>query len=40
MTSAGKTKEIDTEVGLHHGSALNPQLIVIIIDVITEEIEE
>ena len=37
MTSAGKTKGIEIEVGLHKGSAL---LFVIIIDVITEEIEE
>ena len=40
MTSAGKTKAIDIEVGLHKGSALSPLLFVIIIDVITEEIEE
>ena len=40
MTSAGKTKEIEIEVGLHQGSALSPLLSVIIIDVITEEIEE
>ena len=30
----------DDEVGLHQGSALSPLLFVIIIDVITEEIEE
>ena len=40
MTSAGKTKAIEIEVGLHQGSALSPLLFVIIIDVITEEIEE
>ena len=40
MTSAGKTKEIKIEVGLHQGSALSPLLFVIIIDVITEEIDE
>ena len=40
MTSAGKTKEIEIEVGLHQGSALSPLLFVIIIDVITEEIDE
>ena len=41
MTSAGKTKGIEiVEVGLHQGSALSPLLFVIIIDVITEEIEE
>ena len=37
---AGKTKGIEIEVGLHQGSALSPLLFVIIIDVITEEIEE
>ena len=40
MTSAGRTKEIEIEVGLHQGSALSPLLFVIIIDVITEEIDE
>ena len=35
-----KTKEIEIEVGLHQGSALSPLLFVIIIDVITEEIDE
>ena len=40
MTSAGKTKEIEIEVGLHQGSAISPLLFVIIIDVITEEIGE
>ena len=40
MTSAGNTKGIDIEVGLHQGSALSPLLFVIIIDVITEYIEE
>ena len=40
MTSAGRTKEIQNEVGLHQGSALSPLLFVIIIDVITEEIDE
>ena len=40
MTSAGRTKEIEIEVGLHQGSALTPLLFVIIIDVITEEIDE
>ena len=40
MTSAGRTKEIEIEVGLHQGSALSPQLFVIIIDVITEEIDD
>ena len=40
MTSAGKTKGIEIEVGLHQDSGLSPLLFVIIIDVITEEIEE
>ena len=40
MTSAGKTKGIHTEVGLHQSPALSSLLFVIIIDVITEEIEE
>ena len=40
MTSAGKTKGIEIEVGPHHGSSLSPLLFVIIIDVIPEEIEE
>ena len=31
---------IEIEVGLHQGSALSPLLFVIIIDVITEEIDE
>ena len=39
MTSAGKTKEIEIEVGLQC-SALSPLLFVIILDVIAEEIEE
>ena len=40
MNSAGRTKEIEIEVGLHQGSALSPLLFVRIIDVITEEIDE
>ena len=40
MTSAGRTTEIEIEVGLHQGSALSPLLFVIIIDVITEKIDE
>ena len=39
MTSAGKTKGIEIEVGLLQGSALSPLLIAIILDVITEVIE-
>ena len=40
MTSAGRTKYIDIDVGLHQGSALSPLLFVIITDVITEQIDE
>ena len=40
VTSAGKTKGIEIEVGLHQGSALSPLLFVIITDVITEDIVE
>ena len=40
ITSAGETKEIEIEVGLHQGSALSPLLFVIIIDVTTEYIGE
>ena len=40
MITAGKTKEIELEMGLHHGSALSSWLFVINIDVNTEEIEE
>ena len=40
ITSAGKTKGIEIEEGLHQGSALSPLLFVIITDVIMEEIEE
>ena len=40
MTSAGKTKGIEIEVGLHQDSALSPLLFVIIIDVITEKRKE
>ena len=36
----GKTEGIEIGVGLHQGSALSPLLFVIIIEVITEEIEE
>ena len=39
-SSAGKTKGIEIEVGLNKCSALSPLLYVIIIHVITEEIEE
>ena len=41
MTSAGRTKEIEIEVGLYQRSALSPLLFVIITDVITtEDIDE
>ena len=40
MASAGRTNEIEIEVELHQGSAHSPLLFVIIIDVITEEIDE
>ena len=40
LTSAGDAKEIEIEVGFHQGSALSPLLFVIIIDVITEEIDD
>ena len=36
VTSAGKTKDIEIDVGLHQGSALTPLLFVIIIDEITK----
>ena len=39
MTSAGKGKEIEIEVRLCQSSVLSPLLFVIIIDVITEEID-
>ena len=40
MTSAGRTKETEIEVGLHQGSALSSLLFVIIVDVITKEIDD
>ena len=40
MTSVGNTEEIDIGMGLRQGSLLSPLLFVIIIDMITEEIEE
>ena len=40
VISAGKTKGREIEVGFHQRSALRPLLFVIIIGVITEEIEE
>ena len=40
VTSVGETDEIEIEVGLHQGSALSPFLFILILDVITEEIQE
>ena len=40
MTSAGDSKYIEIEVGIHQGSTISPLLFVAIIDVITEEIDE
>jgi hypothetical protein len=40
VTSAGETEEIEIKVGLHQGSALSPFLFILILDVITEEIQE
>ena len=40
IASAGETNEIEIEVGLHQDSAISTLLFVIIIDVITEDIEE
>jgi hypothetical protein len=39
-TVVGQTEGIAIEVGLHQGSALSPFLFIIILDVLTEEIEE
>ena len=40
MTSVGETDEMEIEVGLHQGSALSPYLFIMILDVITERIQE
>ena len=40
VTISGKSEEINIKVGLHQGSALSPLLFIIIIDVITEDLEE
>ena len=40
MTNTGVTNDIEIEVSFHQGSAINPLLFMIIIGVITEEIEE
>ena len=40
MTSAGNNEQIDIGMGLRQGFRLSPLLFVIIIDMITEEIEE
>jgi len=39
-TTSGLTDEIKIEVGLHQGSALSPLLFIIIMDVVTEAIDE
>jgi len=39
-TSEGATKEIDNKVELHQGSALSPFLFIVILDVISEKIDE
>jgi len=39
-TSEGATEEIDIEVGLHQGSALSPFLFIVILDVISEKMDE
>jgi len=39
-TSEGATEEIDIEVGLHQGSALSSFLFIVILDVISEKIDE
>ena len=39
-TSTGTTEAVRIEVGLHQGSALSPFLFIVIMDTITEEIEE
>jgi len=40
VTEAGETDEFTIEVGLHQGSALSPLLFILILDVITEDIDE
>jgi len=39
-TNTESTEVIEIKVGLHQGSALSPLLFIIIVDVITESIEE
>ena len=39
-TTVGETGEIEIKIGLHQGSALSLLLFIIIVDVITEDIEE
>jgi len=40
VTTVGETDGMKVDVGLHHGSALSPFLFILVLDVITEEIEE
>ena len=40
VTQKGETEYFPIEVGLHQGSALSPLLFIIILDVITENIEK
>ena len=39
-TTVGETGEIEVKIGLHQGSVLSPPLFIIIMDVITGDIEE
>jgi len=39
-TSEGATEEIHIKIGLHQGSALSPFLFIVILDEISEKIEE
>ena len=40
MTSVGETDEMEIKVGLHQGPALSPYFFIMILDVLTEEIQE
>jgi hypothetical protein len=40
VTTVGETETIQIDVGLHQGSALSPFLFILILDTITEEIQE
>ena len=39
-TAVGETEEVNIEVGLHQGSALSPFLFILIMDTITDDIDE